>query len=165
MAGPTEGALSLHAAPRQRAKRDNDRALQPPVPHRRPRWTFRRAICTSTVGRTIDPRPEENTSYEIESAPACHPGSSNRGRPRLPSEFSYNEAMIALVAKTGVGLDPAELQAFCMGVCGAQSHPAEALEQPTTPHVGMGTRLGWLQRQHDLGWPRGGLNPCNYYVS
>ena len=61
----------------------------------------RRAIRTSTVGRRIAPRPEENTSWWKSRAPARHPGSSNRGRPRLLSEFSYNEAMIAVVAKTG----------------------------------------------------------------
>ena len=51
--GVPEGALSLHAGPRQRARRDSRRVLRPLVPHGDRGGRHRRVICTSTTGRRI----------------------------------------------------------------------------------------------------------------
>ena len=72
----------------------------------------------SFVGRTSDSirrRGENISAFEVEEVVKLHPGVLDAAAYGVPSEFTEDDVMVAVVPRPGHGLDPADLAAFCAG--------------------------------------------------
>jgi crotonobetaine/carnitine-CoA ligase len=58
-------------------------------------------------------RGENISSFEVERAVNAHPAVLETAAYPIPSEVTEDEVMVAVVLKSGFGLEPAELLAFC----------------------------------------------------
>ena len=90
------------------------------------------------VDRTKDcirRRGENISSWEIESVLSRHPGVLESAAYGVPSELSDEEVMIAVVAKPGAVLDPAEVHAFCAGHLPAYAIPSYIRLLESLPHT------------------------------
>lgn len=80
-------------------------------------------------------RGENISSWEIESILARHPGILESAAYAMPSEFSDDEVMIAIVGKPGVVLDPAQVHEFCVGELPAYAVPSYIRLVDSLPHT------------------------------
>ena len=72
----------------------------------------------SFVGRTSDSirrRGENISAFEVEEVVKLHPGVLDAAAYGVPSDFTEDDVMVAVVPRPGHGLDPADLAAFCAG--------------------------------------------------
>lgn len=68
------------------------------------------------VGRRTDSirrRGENISAFEVEEVVALHPAVAEAAAFGVPSELTEDDVMVAVVARSGVALDPAELVEFC----------------------------------------------------
>jgi len=80
-------------------------------------------------------RGENISSWEIESVLARHPGVLESAAYAVPSQFSDDEVMVALVPRPGAELDPAQVHEFCAGQLPAYAVPSYIRVMAALPHT------------------------------
>jgi crotonobetaine/carnitine-CoA ligase len=80
-------------------------------------------------------RGENISSWEIESVLARHPGVLESAAYAVPSQFSDDEVMVALVPRPGAELDPALVHAFCASQLPAYAVPSYIRVMAALPHT------------------------------
>ena len=80
-------------------------------------------------------RGENISSWEIESVLSRYSGILESAAYAVPSELSDDEVMVALVAKPGITLHPADVHAFCLEHLPAYAVPSFIRLVPFLPHT------------------------------
>jgi carnitine-CoA ligase len=80
-------------------------------------------------------RGENISSWEIESVLARHPGVLESAAYAVPSQFSDDEVMVALVPRPGAELDPEQVHEFCAAQLPAYAVPSYIRVMAMLPHT------------------------------
>jgi carnitine-CoA ligase len=80
-------------------------------------------------------RGENISSWEVESVLARHPDVLESAAYAVPSQFSDDEVMVALVPRPGTELDPAQVHEFCAGQLPAYAVPSYIRVMAGLPHT------------------------------
>lgn len=80
-------------------------------------------------------RGENISSWEIESVLARHPDVLESAAYAVPSQFSDDEVMVALVPQPGAELDPAQVHEFCAARLPAYAVPGYIRVMAALPHT------------------------------